>query len=156
MPRRLLAVLLVVLMVSLLLLCACSAAAFVRRRGRCTGHDALMSISAGDTIIRVGDTSVVTVTLHNTGCASLGLPEYRLYVEPDGQDVLVPAAQDPVLHSLGLDRGESDSTQFTLRAVAVGKVTLRAVASFEVHLGYPGPAYWAGSGTDPLEVTVVR
>ena len=50
---------------------------------------------------------------------------------------------------------EVRSAWCTLRAVAVGEATLWARASFEVHLRYPGPAYWAGSGTGPLVVTVV-
>jgi hypothetical protein len=45
--------------------------------------------------------------------------------------------------------------EFVLRAVKSGQVTLTASASFEVHLGYPGPAYWAGSNVkEPLIVIV--
>ncbi len=35
-----------------------------------------------------------------------------------------------------------------------GQVALTSISSFEVHLGYPGPAYWAGDSTGPLTITV--
>lgn len=53
-----------------------------------------------------------------------------------------------------IEPGESDAAEFVLRAVRPGKATLRASASFEVHLSYPGPAYWGTSGSGPLLVTV--
>jgi DNA/RNA endonuclease YhcR with UshA esterase domain len=60
-----------------------------------------------------------------------------------------------VEHTLGLQPGDSDAAEFTLRAVRAGRVTLTAGVSFEVHLGYPGPAYWSGSGArEPLVITV--
>jgi hypothetical protein len=114
-----------------------------------------MSILAEDTMLHVGDTITVSVILHNNGCVDLGMPLYRLYLESEGHDVLAPTRPEPIEHGLAVDPGESDSAEFALRAVAVGEVALRATASFEVHLRYPGPAYWGGSGTSPLVVTVV-
>jgi DNA/RNA endonuclease YhcR with UshA esterase domain len=86
----------------------------------------------------------------------VGLPLYRLSVQSDGPEpILEPEEPEPVEHTLGLDPGESDAAEFTLRGVKAGRATLTAEASFEVHLGYPGPAYWSSSsGGEPLVIAV--
>ena len=121
----------------------------------CETHTASTEISASSTEVAVGDTVTVTVTLHNEGCAKLGLLKYTLSMQPEGDAALFePANPPPVEHSLAIANGESDTAQFELTAVASGKATISASVSFEVHLGYPGPAYWAGSGNGPLAITV--
>ncbi len=73
----------------------------------------------------------------------------------EGQGILFePSSPESVEHYLMIEPGESDAAEFVLRAVRPGKATLRASASFEVHLSYPGPAYWGTSGSGPLLVTV--
>ena len=52
--------------------------------------------------------------------------------------------------------GQHDEAQFTLRALRAGQTELGANVSFEVHLGYPGPAYWAGANAFPLTISVGR
>jgi DNA/RNA endonuclease YhcR with UshA esterase domain len=86
----------------------------------------------------------------------VGLPLYRLSVQSDGPEpILEPEQPEPVEHTLGLDPGESDAAEFPLRAVRAGRAMLTAEASFEVHLGYPGPAYWSSSSAgDPLVIAV--
>jgi hypothetical protein len=76
----------------------------------------------------------------------------RLMTEPE--PIFDPDTPEPVVHHLAVPPGESDSEEFVLRAVRSGKATLNAGASFEVHLGYPGPAYWGYSGSGPLTVIV--
>jgi hypothetical protein len=146
--------LLLALLASLLVLCAGSAGLVVWRRKRCTTHSASMGISAGDTALRVGDTLTLTVTLHNTGCVGLGLPQYQLTVDSERSGVLVPSRPEPVEHHLTVEPGQAHAGQFELQAVGAGEVTLSARASFEVHLGYPGPAYWASTSSRALRVTV--
>jgi hypothetical protein len=42
-----------------------------------------------------------------------------------------------------------------LKAVAEGQAAITASASFEVHLGYPGPAYWGYSTSgEPMIIRV--
>jgi DNA/RNA endonuclease YhcR with UshA esterase domain len=86
----------------------------------------------------------------------VGLPLYGLSVQSDGPEpILEPEEPEPVEHTLGLNSGESDAAEFTLRAGKAGRATVTARASFEVHLGYPGPAYWSGSSAgEPLAITV--
>jgi hypothetical protein len=97
----------------------------------------------------------VTATLSNRGCTDLGLPQYSLHVTSDEPEpVLTPSDPEPVVHYLGIPPGGSDDVAFGLQAVRPGQATLRVRSSFEVHLGYPGPAYWSGSGTPPLTITV--
>jgi len=121
----------------------------------CQWHTAYMTISATATTLEVGEMVTVTATLLNRGCVGLGLPQYRLYVRSDEpQPIFDPDNPEPVVHYLGVAPGQSDAEEFTLQAVGPGQATLSASASFEVHLGYPGPAYWGASGTGPLAITV--
>lgn len=97
----------------------------------------------------------MTVTLANQGCANMGLPQYQLCVQShEAQAILDPSRPESVVHYLGIAPGESDVAEFVLRAVGPGQAAVSASASFEVHLGYPGPAYWGESSTGPLEITV--
>ena len=125
----------------------------------CKTHTASLVASAAGaaTVLKVGETLTVTVTLNNTGCVSLGLPQYRLYMD-SGElgSVLAPDPVEPVAHSLGVGPGRSDDAEFVLRAVRAGQVAIRPFASFEVHLGYPGPAYWGAATGGSLTVTVTE
>jgi hypothetical protein len=121
----------------------------------CQSHTACMTISATATMLEVGEVVTVTATLFNRGCVGLGLPQYRLYVQCDEPEAIFdPDNPEPVVHYLGIAPGQSDAAEFVLRAVESGQATLRATASFEVHLGYPGPAYWGYGSTGPLTMTV--
>ncbi len=144
------------LLLAVILLAVGTAAVwFIRQRSGCRSHSASLSISGTATTVQVGDTLTVQLALSNTGCVALGLPQYRLYVETGGLGlVLAPERPEPVVHSLAVQPGESDGAEFALQAVAPGKATITASASFEVHLDYPGPAYWGMSNSGPLVVTV--
>jgi hypothetical protein len=59
------------------------------------------------------------------------------------------------VHSLGVHPGQSDAAEFDLTAAASGQATLTATVGYEVHLGFPGPAYWGATGTNtPLIIMV--
>jgi len=132
-----------------------SAGAQVDSTCECEYHTASMSISATATALDVGDIVTVTTTLINEGCVGLGLPQYRLYVWSSAPEpVFAPAIPEPVVHYLAVGPGESDAQEFVLRAVSPGKAALSASTSFEVHLGYPGPAYWGYSVSGPLTISV--
>jgi hypothetical protein len=150
MSRKLLLLLLVAIAVGLSAL----AIAWLARSRGCAGHSPTMDISVSSACAHVDDTVIVTLTLRNTGCVGLGLPQYRLYVEPDAESPVDPSRLQPVEHSRMVKPGASDAAEFTLRAVQPGRAILRGTASFEVHLDYPGPAYWGGSTTAPLVLTV--
>lgn len=121
----------------------------------CDHETAFAFLSVSTESLKVGDTVTVTVTLKNEGCVGLGLPQYRLRIQPDGPDpIFSPQNPEPVVHYLAVGPGESDSQEFVLTAVASGGATLNGSASFEVHLGYPGPAHWGYAGTAPLSLTV--
>ena len=123
--------------------------------GKCEKHTAVMTLSASATELKTGGALTVTVTLANQGCGSLGMPQYRLYVQSDeAQPLLDPSRPEPVVHYLGVAPGQSDTAEFVLWAVEPGRAALSASASFEFHVGYPGPAYWGGSRAEPLVVTV--
>ena len=122
----------------------------------CKVHTASMTLSSTATSLHVGEAVTVTVTLLNEGCVGLGLPQYRLQVHSAGsQPILEPSNPEPVVHYYGVAPGQSDTEEFSLRAVRSGQATLRASASFEAHLGYPGPAYWGFSSSEPLTINVM-
>jgi DNA/RNA endonuclease YhcR with UshA esterase domain len=112
-------------------------------------------MAVSSTTVRVGDSLTISVELANEGCALVGLPLYRLSVRPDGPEpILEPEEPEPVERTVGLDPGGSDTAEFALRAVRAGSATLTTRVSFEVHLGYPGPAYWSSSAAEPVLITV--
>jgi hypothetical protein len=121
----------------------------------CQTDTAILSIAAPGDTFSPGETVTATITLQNKGCTMLGLPLYRLNIRAAGSEtVLEPAAPEPLMHSLAVQPGQSDSAQFTLQAANPGQATLSASASYEVHLGYPGPAYWGNASASPVELTV--
>ena len=122
----------------------------------CETHTASATLSVSAATLKVGQAVTITVALDNKGCVGLGLPQYRLYVQSDGpRPIFDPGDPEPVVHYLEIAPGAADAARFALRAVEAGRATLTARASFEVHLGYPGPAYWASSGTgEPVVITV--
>jgi uncharacterized repeat protein (TIGR01451 family) len=121
----------------------------------CQSHTAYMIVSATATTLGVGEALTATVTLFNRGCTGLGFPQYVLYVQSDeSEPILTPSHPEPVVHSLGIGLGQSDAAEFALQAASPGQAVLRATSSFEVHLGYPGPAYWGASSGGPLTITV--
>jgi hypothetical protein len=123
----------------------------------CEQDESRMALSASQTKVKVGQTIEVNVVLKNTGCVALGLPQYRLAIlNSERQPILSPDKPEPVVHTLAVIPGNADEAVFTLQAVSPGKATLRAMASFEVHLGYPGPAYWGANSSDELVIQVEK
>jgi hypothetical protein len=123
----------------------------------CATHDASVQLTASKTTLKVGEAVTIRVTLLNSGCVSLGLPQYRLAVlNSEARAILSPDKPEPVIHSLGVNPGKTDEAVFTLQAASPGKATLSALASFEVHLGYPGPAYWGASSSKELVLQVEK
>lgn len=97
----------------------------------------------------------MTVLLHNQGCVALGLPQYRLSTRQAVSDtVLAPATPEPIIHPYGVGINQTDSAVFNLTAVRAGEIELNASVSFEVHLGYPGPAYWGSASSGPVRIKV--
>jgi hypothetical protein len=122
----------------------------------CAGYASHLTLAASHTGCIIGDTLVLTATLTNVGaCGMLGLPLYTLHFNPDALDpILLPNPPGPVTHYEGINPGESDVITYTLQVVGAGVITLNITASFEVHLGYPGPAYWSRDNSPSLTITV--
>lgn len=128
----------------------------VARQAACTGHTCSMTLSATTTTPRVSDTIKVKVRLYNHGCGFLGLPLYRLTWDHDDRAPIfhqIPPLE--ILHYVAIYSGKHDEATFVLQAAGPGKTELRVRCSMEVHLGYPGPAYWSGCSAPPLAITVV-
>jgi len=117
---------------------------------------ARLELQISETRVRVGQTARVRLTLRNTGSIGLGLPQYRLQVA-DATDgaMLDPASPEPIVHSLMVQPGGEDWAEFSLLAMAPGEATVRGWVSYEVHLGYPGPAYWGSASSGQVQVRVV-
>jgi hypothetical protein len=126
-------------------------------RAGCKTHTALMTLSGLVAALSVGEMVTVTARLNNVGCVALGLPRYWLRWETDETaPVIEPVSAGYVEHYLAVPPWHHDEATFVLRAVGAGRASVRAYASFEVHLGYPGPAYWGGSTSPPLVITVAQ
>ena len=121
----------------------------------CETHTVALDLIPSALELEVGETLTLSITLANPGCAPVGLLLYRLMLEPGTPALFEPAVPEPIEHTLGVSPGGTDSAEFTLTAIAAGEVGITASVSFEVHLGYPGPAYFANASSgEPLVVTV--
>lgn len=113
-----------------------------------------MSLALSEASPQLGRRITATVTLTNAGDCSMGLPLYTLRIDNEHAVAAQVEGDNPVLHSLGIGGGRSDSVAFRLMLLNTGLFTLTANASFEVHVGYPGPAYWSRAATGPITFTV--
>jgi hypothetical protein len=120
----------------------------------CDTYQAELQLIPSASSLQIGETIILTATLSSSGCAMLGLPKYSLILEESDPGVLEPELIEPVLHYLGLNDGQRDTALFALHAAAQGSATIQAMVSFEVHLGYPGPAYWATAASQVAKLEV--
>ena len=121
----------------------------------CETHTAAVQVQPSAQSVQVGQQLVVQVMLVNQGCVALGLPQYTLRVHaPQGQPLFNPPQPDSVTHDLAVAPGQSDSVEFVLQGAQVGSGSLQASVSFEVHIGYPGPAYWGYATSAPIDIAV--
>jgi hypothetical protein len=121
----------------------------------CETHTASVQVQPSASSVQLGQQLVVQVMLLNQGCVALGLPKYTLRVHaPQGQPLFNPPQPESVTHSLAVAPGQLDSVEFMLQAAQVGSGSLQAEVSFEVHIGYPGPAYWGYATSDPVDIAV--
>mgnify|MGYP000420058226 CR=1 FL=1 len=118
----------------------------------CTTHTTGMTLTLSTLNLHVGDTFVATATLANEGCAPIGLPQYTLWLGHGPNSVLTATSPMKVVHTLGLDYGQSDVITFTLKAIGGGTTEINVFASFEVHTDMG--AYWGADATGPTIVTV--
>jgi hypothetical protein len=122
-----------------------------------------VALCASAQTLKVGE----SVTLFGQA-VSIGLPYFNLVVRPaEGGDfqpwMTVTYANElksqvdagGPLEVVSMVGGSSQVT-VVLRARAVGAIQVAINATGEVHYGYPGPAIWAGGGSDPLTLTVER
>lgn len=119
----------------------------------CT-HSTAMAIALSDPVPQLGGHITATVSLTNTGDCMMGLPLYTLNVANIHPVAVFEESENPVLHSRAIYSDEVDSADFRLLVANTGIFTLTAHASFEVHVGYPGPAYWGGTRAAPITFTV--
>lgn len=122
----------------------------------CTAHASDLTLAASQTTPKIGEALVLTAVLSNVGtCGMLGLPQYTLHFSSGAPGpILEPNPPAPIVHSLGIGSGQSDIITYTLQVVGAGVLTINISASFEVHLGYPGPAFWSGDNSEPITITV--
>jgi hypothetical protein len=123
----------------------------------CETHTAAVQVQPYAQSVQVGQQLVVQVTLLNQGCVALGLPKYTLRVHaPQGQPLFNPPQPESVTHGLAVAPGQSDSVEFVLQAAQAGSGSLQADVSFEIHIGYPSPAYWGMATSGPINIAVTN
>lgn len=114
-----------------------------------------VEISVDRTSLGVGESLTITAIP-----VSIGLPRYTLRLT-SGLVATVDYNNTPNLEiaSDGLFeviavQGEMHSATFTLRALKSGTTEAVVNATGEIHVGYPGPAYWGGGGSETITLTV--
>jgi hypothetical protein len=122
--------------------------------------DPHVEICAGATRLKVGDRFVVLGLP-----VDVGLPIYTLRIKDSGATEAAFVGVDynnKPSSSRGASRvleveavnGEMRLVAFLLRAREQGSAEININASGEIHYGYPGPATWAGGGSEVLSITV--
>jgi hypothetical protein len=109
----------------------------------CETHTASVQLSPSAQSVQIGQQLSVQVTLNNQGCVALGLPKFTLRIHaPQGQPLFIPPQPESVTYDAAVAPGQAHTVVFTLQGAQAGQGVLQADVSFEVHIGYPGPAYW--------------
>jgi hypothetical protein len=123
--------------------------------------DPHVEICASAAQIRVGQT--VTVIGQSV---DIGLPYFTLSARDEGSGDRTQIAQVTYDNQVSGLQGGSQVLEFvaaegslsqvvvTLRAAAAGTTELVIGATGEIHYGYPGPATWAGGGSEPITIVV--
>ena len=115
----------------------------------CMGQRGQLNITIPDTDLRVGEPAIITMTLNNTSCTSMGLLLFRL--NPNPADAL--EAIEPITHP-GIPPGAVHVVEFTVTPRQSGEVSLTGTASYE-GVTQDGAFYWGGVPTDaPVSITV--
>lgn len=117
-------------------------------------HSTAMAIALSDPAPKLGQRITATVSLTNTGDCMVGQPLYTLDVANVQSVAMFEESENPVLHHTAIYSDEVDSVNFRMLVANTGVFTLTAHVSFEVHVGYPGPAYWGGASAAPVTFTV--
>ncbi len=125
--------------------------------------DPHVEICASAPTIRVGETVTVIGLV-----VDIGLAYYQLYLQDSGAPEAAQAleitydgqvrstAEASAVLDVVSTQAEMWQATFVLRGRAPGVVQVRIGATGEVHYGYPGPATWSGSSSDPITITVTE
>ncbi len=125
--------------------------------------DPHVELCAGNRSVRAGNPVVVLAQ-----AVDIGLPIYQVMVRDAGAADFVPLVQVSYDNQVKILEGHSQVLAYhavqvqgnqmvvELLAVAPGTAEIAISATGEVHYGYPGPATWAGGGSEPLAITVTQ
>lgn len=122
--------------------------------------DPHVEICAGATRLKVGDRFVVLGLP-----VDVGLPIYTLRIKDSGATEAAfvgvdydnkssPTRGASRVLEVEAVKGEMRLVAFLVRAREPGSAEINIGASGEIHYGYPGPATWAGGGSEILSITV--
>lgn len=103
----------------------------------------------------VGDEVTFTLVFSNNSSLAAGIPSFSLQ-SVDGaafERILGEALVAPDVLYDAVAPGKTHTETWTFVVQEVGEVSVFARVSYEVHEGYPGPAYW--SGVQSPEVIVI-
>ncbi len=125
--------------------------------------DPHVEVCASATTVSVGQTITLLAQV-----VDIGLPYFNVMVRPAGTGDFRPwftvtysneiKAQADSAEPLELVSAQGNMNQLVvvLRARSAGAVDVVVNATGEVHYGYPGPAMWAGGGSNPLTLVVQK
>ena len=113
-----------------------------------------MTLAFSNPAPQLGDRITVTAVLTNTGDCLMGLPLYGLRIDNPNAVAVFWESDHEVYNGRAIYGGQADTAEFVIVIANTGNYTVSAYVSYEVHVGYPGPAYWGGTRTTPVSVTV--
>ncbi len=125
--------------------------------------DPHIEVCGGAPSVRSGETLTITAKP-----VDIGLPYYMLMIkdgeQPDYTQIVQVTYDNRIqgptrastLFELVSAKGSMYEATFVLRALSPGTATVVINATGEIHYGYPGPATYAGGGSDPVLVAVEK
>ena len=120
----------------------------------CRPDDASVSLSASATTLEAGQVVSVTIKFANGDSSGVRLGQiwYSLGVQPP--NIFTSNNLGPVEHPGSLEPGQSDETEFILRAAMPGRATLTGSTSFEIHTLDYSFGSWSGCDSEPLGIVI--
>ena len=113
-----------------------------------------MAVVLSNPAPQLGDRITITAVLTNTGDCLMGLPLHTLRIDNPNPVAIFWEAGPQIYTGGAVYGGQADTADFVVVIANTGVYTVSSYVSFEVHVGYPGPAYWGGASATSITFTV--
>jgi len=114
------------------------------------------TVSIGQSITLVGQVVDIGLPYFNVMVRPAGARDFQPWLTITYSNEIKTQADSAEPLELVSAQGDMHQVVLVLRARSAGAVDVIVNATGEVHYGYPGPAMWAGGGSNPLTLVVQK